>query len=332
MFGQLTRWLGKERSATLGGALIATGLASLMVNLLAGDAAWSLVVQTILVVIFLGVATWTVGSRLQGSGRMRLFFTVLPSLGLVLLALILPSSIFPLMLGLAFGWLVASQFLLRHRMSPEYKTAIKYLRKQEYKKAAEAITELIYQEPDDPNHYRFRAEMYRLAGQMNKAIQDYEKACQVAPDDPTGYNGLAEVYLQKGEFETARHHAQEALTREADYWVAPYNLGMIEDRLDNSPAVIEHLNSVLKRGLPDSRHRLLTYFWLARAYYRLGEADMAEKMLDKMMHEKAGLKEWLIILEDEQASTLRGVLADDVELARAVIENHADADGVFGEI
>lgn len=332
MFGQLTRWLGKERSATIGGALIATGLASLILNLVAGDQDWSLAGQTILVVLFLGIATWTVGSRLQGPNRLRLFFTILPALGLVLLALILPASIFPLMLGLAFGWLLASQFLLRHRMSPEYKEAIKQLRNQDYKKAAKAITELINKEPNDVNHYRFRAEMYRLAGQMNKAIKDYEKACEVAPDDPTGYNGLAEVYLQQGDYETAREYGLDAFEREPDFWVAPYNLGMIEDRLDNSQAVIEHLNIVLNRGLPDSRHRLLTYFWLARAYYRLGDSAQSEKMLDKMMHEKAGLKEWTIILEDEQASTLRGVLADDVELARAVIEDHADADSIFGEI
>ena len=332
MLRQLTRWLGKERSATLGGALIATGLTSFIINLVAGDASWSLTVQTILVVMFLGIATWVVGSRLQRAGQIRLFFTVLPSLGLVLLALILPARIFPLMLGLAFGWLLASQFLLRHRMSPEYKAAIKHLRNQEYKQAAKAITELINKEPKDPNHYRFRAEMYRLAGQMNKAIKDYETACEVAPEDPTGYNGLAEVYLQQGEFETARTYAQEAFSREPDFWVAPYNLGMIEDRLDNSPAVIEHLNIVLNRGLPDSRHRLLTYFWLARAHYRLGEKDLAEAMLDKMMREKSGLKEWTIILKDEQALTLRGVLADDVELARAVVEDHADADGIFGEI
>lgn len=331
MLGQLNRWLGKERTATLMGALIATGLTSLVINLAAGDASWSLAVQTVLVIIFLGVATWVIGSRLQTAGRIRLFVTVLPSLGLVLLGLILPASIFPLILGLAFGWLVASQFLLRHRMSPEYKEAIKQLRKQEYVEAAASITKLIEQEPNDPNHYRFRAEMYRLAGHMKKAIADYEKACEVAPDDPTGYNGLAEVYLQKGDFVTAQGYAEQAFEREPDFWVAPYNLGMIHDRLENTEPVIEYLNIVLKRGLPDSRHRLLTYLWLGRAHYRQDELATAEQMLDKMMREKSGLKEWTVILEDEQAATLRDVLADDVELARTVVEDHATADDIFGE-
>lgn len=329
MVRQFIAWLGPSRRRLLVVSLIVTGIASLLLAAFAGDESWSLTLQTLLALVFLAIATLTIGSRMERAGRQRLFLTVGPALGLAALSGFVPDYS-TLVLGMAFGWLLVAQFLIRENMQPEYKTAVKHLRKQEYREAIEAISDLIKREPKEPNHLRFRAELHRLSGHLGAAIKDYDKVRRLAPDSPEGYNGLAEVYLQKGEFEQARQYALEAFEREPDYWAAPYNLGMIEDRLGDSEAVVEHLTIVLEKGLPDSRHRLLTQLWLARAHFRLGNMRAAEQAIEQMRRERKGLKEWQTILQDAQSATLREVLGADVQLAERTFDDNVTADDLFG--
>lgn len=329
MFRQFGRWLGRERTIILVATLLITGIASLVLNSVAAGEDWSLTAQTLLVVLFLAVAAMVVGSRLDRPARLRMAFTVGPALGLAILSLIVPRDFFTLVLGLAFGWLIAAQFLMRNQMPQEYRQAVKALRKDDYKGAAKAVGQLISQEPDNINHYRFRAEMHRLSGKMGAAIKDYEKIIALKPDSPVGFTGLSEVYLQQRQYQAALENAEKAYQLDPDDWVAPYNLGMIEDRLRDSSSVINHLRQVLEQGLPDSRHRLLTYLWLARAHYRLGDETTANEVLNRLRREGKGLKEWTVIMEDEQASVLRAVLADDIQLAQKAIQDRQDAATLF---
>jgi tetratricopeptide (TPR) repeat protein len=328
MIRQFSLWLGALRVRLLVVSLVVTGLASLALNLLAGDAEWSLAVQTVLVLVFLVIAALTVGTRLSPHGQRRMFLVIGPALGLVALGLIVPDF-FPYFLGGAFGWLAISFFFIRDRSYQQYRVAVKQMRKGEYKEAIQTVSDLVEESPDNSQHYQFRAQLNRLSGKTDAAIADYQKIVDLLPDSAVGYNGLAEVYLQQGKYEEARQYAEQAFELEADYWVAPYNLGMIEDRLAESEAVIEHLNIVLKNGLPASRHRLLTYLWLARAHYRLGYEAQANSALDKLRQEKHGLHEWQTIFEDEQGMTLRRVLKKDIQLAERAIEEEIGAKAIF---
>jgi len=128
------------------------------------------------------------------------------------------------------------------------------------------------------------------------------------------------VYLQDGEFETALGYAQKAYELEPDDWVAPYNLGMLEDRLNRAPDAIPHLNKALSIGIPDSRHRLLTDLWLARAYVRLEDQANAAQALAALKHERTGLNDWHLIFESDQAAVLKAVLQGDVALAEQLID------------
>lgn len=329
MVKQIRTWLGPQRVRLLIGSLVLTGLVSLALAAFAPDENWSLAVQTFLVLLFLGIALLTVGSRMQPEARMKLYFTVGPSLGLVALTVIAPSNIATIMFGMAFGWLLAAQFFFRNRMEMEYRAAIKHMRKREYKEAIEVIGDLIKKDPKNPQHLEFRARLNRLSGHINAAIKDYEKVIRLAPDEPSGYNGLAEVYLQQGKFEEARQHGIKAYELAPDYWVTAYNLGMVEDRMGRSEDAIQHLDEVLERGLPDSRHRLLTRLWLARAHYRLGDKNAAQTSIAHLKHEKKGLQEWKLIFADEQSKTLRGVLEHDVKLAERAFEDGTSVDDLF---
>jgi tetratricopeptide (TPR) repeat protein len=144
---------------------------------------------------------------------------------------------------------------------------------------------------------------------------------KLAPDSPVAYNGLAEVYLQRNEFPQALEAAQKANQLAPNDWVTFYNLGMIEDRLKISDAVVEHLQKALSFKVKDLRHRVLIHFYLARAYSRLGQIDAAGEQVAAIKRLNAGLEEWQTILDDKQADTLRAVLGDDVEAAQALANN-----------
>lgn len=331
MIQQFTRWLGKTRTRLLVGSLVVTGLVSLALVAVVGNERWSIIVQTLLALLFLTIVVTTIGTRMEPSGRLRLFFTVGPSLGLVALSLLLPNLL-PILLGMALGWLLAAQFFIRDRMQMEYKVAIKHARRQEYAEAIQAMRSLIKREPYKPDHLRFRGELQRLAGQLDVAIKDYEKAIKLAPNAPEGYSGLAEVYLQQGNLEQAKLYTTKAYKLAPTYWVAPYNLGMIEDRLGNSAAVVEHLSMVVKQGLPDSRHRLLTYLWLARAHHRLGQSTEVTHALEHLRHEGKGLKEWQTIMAAPEATVVKKMLQADVDLAASILkENQAPPEHFFSE-
>ncbi len=177
------------------------------------------------------------------------------------------------LIGAAAGWIVAGAFLFRARAPMEYQKAVKHLRKSEYAEAVQTMDILIKSEPRDPNHYRFRAELLRLWGKLDKARKDYQRMTELDPQSAVAYNGLAEVYLQSGDYDPALEAAQRAAELAPDEWVAYYNLGMIEDRLERSPDVIEHLERALALKVPDARHRLLMYLYIARANARLGNAS-----------------------------------------------------------
>ena len=154
---------------------------------------------------------------------------------------------------------------------------------------------------------------------------------QLAPDSPVAFNGLAEVYLQRGEFTPALEAACKANELAPDDWVTFYNLGMIEDRLELSQSVIEHLQKALALKVKDTRHRVLIHFYLARAYSRLKQMDAAQVQVQAMKRLSAGLEEWQTILADKQADTLRAVIGSDVDDAQALLNGELQPADLVGQ-
>lgn len=319
MLRELERWLGRRNFRLLVGLLVATGLTSLILQIAFPVESWSLMLQTGLVLIFVGGAVWLVGSRVSSETRRRMLITVLPAMGAVALGLIIPDML-RLFLGAALGWLLTAQLLMRNTEKREYKLAIRAMRQKDYAKAIETMSHLIKQEARVPEHYQFRAQLYRLNNDLKRARRDYEKIVELAPETGIGQNGLAELSLQMGDLEAARHWGQQAYERAPDDWVSLYNLGMVAERQHDDSAAITYLTRALEMKLPDSRYRLLTKFWLTRAYFRQGNMEKMQESLRDLQKEKAGLRDWKIIMEsDEAAATIRQLLAGDIQQAEALI-------------
>lgn len=318
-------FLGPTKFRLFMALLAITGLISLMMNVFADQYQWATSAQTLLVIVFLIGAGYLIMSRLPGEERKRWLGIIIPAV----LAIIVGSSFYPqvtgLFVGAGVGWIVAGIFLFNSFGAPQnYKVAVKAMRKQEYDVAIEAMTELIKQERDKPEHYRFRAELFRLWGKLKLARKDYQKMIELDSESAIAYNGLAEVELQARNYQKALDAAQKAHELAPDEWVAVYNLGMIEDRMKASEQALDHLNQAIDLKIPDSRHRLLVHLYRIRAYMRLNDETAANDALTAMKSEKSGLEEWQVIMTADEAKALRDVLEDDIALANALIVGDKD--------
>ena len=314
-------FLGPRRYRAFIALLAVTGLASLALNAVSGAPEIVTALQTLLLLAFVVGALFLVLGRLPLEERKRWLAVILPSALVMAVGSLALPAISGAFIGAGLAWMVAGIFIFRNIGGPKnYKTAVKAMRKGDYPSAIAAMSAQIQQEPRRPEHYRFRAELHRLAGELKSARRDYQRMIELDAESPVALNGLAEVELQAGRYDQARTAAAEAQALAPDEWVAAYNLGMIEDRLQDSPAVIQHLTSALALKMPDSRHRLLAQLYLWRAHERLGDKDAAAAARSATRKERAGLEEWQLIMSAEEAAALRQALSEDIEQARQLIE------------
>lgn len=332
MFDKVKDFLGKARWQLLLGWVVASGVLSLALRVVEAD--WAVPAQTLLALVsFVGIVAIFV-SALDAELRTRWLAILAPALGLLVLgALFLPQQL-PLFFGGAFGWAVAGALIFGRSEAPiEYRKAIKALRRADYDEAVKIMDGLIKTEPNEANHYRFRAELLRLGGKLGRARNDYDKMRQVAKDDATravAYNGLAELELQARQYAKALEHARQAYALAPNDWVTAYNMGMIQDRLGDSAGVVESLSVKLNGRVADARHRLLISLYLARAWARQGDHVQAQQALERMKASRQGLAEWEKLLADKGATTLRDVLADDVATVKRLVDGTLELEQLGG--
>lgn len=326
MIKRFRLFLGETRLRALFLLLAATGLTSLVLNAVEAD--WTVAVQTLLVLVFVLGAVVIILTAMKREQRLRWIAILAPAIGALILAVTVGRDFSGVLIGGGIGWIIAAVLIFKPRSPMAYRVAIKHLRKAEYEEAVKAMTELIREEPDNPNHYRFRAEILRLWGKLERARKDYLEMARVAPDSALAFNGLAEVDLQSGKFERARESALKAYQLAPDEWVAAYNLGMVEDRLGDAVSAAQHLNEALTLKVPDVRHRLLIHLYLVRALLRQGDHAAAERELANLKKHESGVSDWQQILQNEQAETLRAVLEADVVQAEALINGDLTLDAL----
>jgi tetratricopeptide (TPR) repeat protein len=331
-YNQFRIFLGPQRFFILIALFIGTGLFSAFLARTGGESSGT--ATTLVTLLFLASAVTIIVGRMEGDARYRWGATLAPAVGLMLLAALFAPQYLLAATGGAVGWVVAGTLIFGKSSTPmQYKDAVKALRKNDYEAGVKAMDTLIKTEPEEANHYRFRAELLRLWGKTDRARRDYAHMVTLAKDDATravAYNGLAEVDLQTGKYQQALESAQKASELAPDEWVAAYNLGMIQDRLKDSDGAITSLSRALKAKVPDSRHRLLIYLYLARAYSRKGESVPANESVDKLKKERGGLREWEAILRSDQAQVIRDVLAQDVEAAKGLSDGMLDVTALAG--
>lgn len=316
---RFVRFMGPARLRALVLLIGITGLISLMLNVIVNDFDWVRPVQSVLALLAIVGAGVLIGGRLEPAERGRWAAILAPALGALILASTILQQFSLVLAGAALGWVIAALLIFRPRMPSGYRDAIRALRKGDLETAVRTMDDVIRDDADTPEHYRFRAELLRLWGKLERARRDYQKMAELDPASAVAFNGLAEVELQAGNYPRALEAGQRALELAPQEWVAAYNLGMIEDRLGQSEAALQHLDLALSLGVPEGRHRLLIHLYRARAHMRTGSLVQAQEALAELKKLRSAVEEWQKILEDEQADVLRRVLGADIEAADALI-------------
>lgn len=324
MISRILEFLGPTGARALFLWLAITGLASLVLNVVVDQYDWVRPVQTLLALAAIVGAVIIVVLRLDPQERRRWISILSPALGALILAFtVLPQLQLPL-LGAALGWIVAGLLLFRTRTPTAYRQAVRHLRRNEMEQAVRTMDAVIRDDPNDAQHYRFRAELLRVWGKLERARRDYVRVTELEPKSAIGFNGVAEVELQAGRYTEALTAASTAAELAPDEWVALYNLGMIQDRLEQSEAVVSSLTRALALRVPDARHRLLIHLYLARAYARQGDQAALTQEMAELRRLKGGLEEWRKLLASEQADTLRKVLGADVDTLADIMSGALD--------
>ena len=322
MIKRLRIFLGPRRFRALIALLAATGFASLALNAFGRGNEFATALQTLMLVVFLFGSSLLFLSRLPTAERLRWLAIIVPSLLAIVIGSLMLPHLTGLFVGAGLGWIVAGIFIFGDARGPQnYRAAVKAMRKGNYAAAIASMTAEVQNDPKQPEHYRFRAELHRLAGDLNSARADYQRMVKLDGRSAVAYNGLAEVELQARRFDAARMAALKAHELAPDEWVAAYNLGMIAERLRQDDTAERHLNGALALDIPDSRHRLLAHLYLWRIHQRRGNLELAGGALSALKRERAGLEEWQVIMSADEAQALRDVLSDDIEEARRLIRD-----------
>lgn len=222
--------------------------------------------------------------------------------------------------GGALAWALVAWLLGRGRAQMGYRTVVRHLRHDNMAQAIAAMDALIRAEPEQAEHYRFRAELHRLAGDLRAAERDYQQVLARAPGSPDGHLGLAEVAVQRGDYRRAQEHAAQASLCAPDDWRVSYTRALIADRLGDSSAALEYARAALSTGLTDRRLVMLVHLWRARNWARLGDRDAARAALQDMRKAASGLRDWRRLLANPQAASLQTMVADDLRQIEALLD------------
>ncbi len=128
----------------------------------------------------------------------------------------------------------------------------------------------------DPNfalaHYDL-AVAYRNMGQVDQAIAEYQKTLSIHPNFPEALSNLGGQYFRKGEIEKAIAQFEKALTIYPNFIQALSNMGAALNKQGNPKGALPHL----KKALTLDPEFALAHFNLGNTHFALGQWSEAEQ-------------------------------------------------------
>jgi len=157
--------------------------------------------------------------------------------------------------------------------------AISLLNEGKYEDAIEKFTGAITEDPENPIFYYYRGAAFEKTGDLDKAMEDYQKSVELKPDFILPTANIGKIYAKKREFEKAIEFYKKAVelgdqdaTNYYNYGVCLMNLGKNEQAKE----VLEKLIS-LDENYSDA------YYQLGIIYIGLGDSAKAKEFLQKFI-------------------------------------------------
>ena len=175
--------------------------------------------------------------------------------------------------------------------------------------------------PRDPRWPYYLGQLFLLTGDPARAVEPFERALDLRPTDLPTIVRLGEAYLDRDRAEDAERlfaHGQEVAPESA---AVLEGLGRARLALGDRAGAVELLERVLALDPQATR----VHYRLALAYRGLGDAERAERHLERRGDGRPGLGDPLMqdyywLLESADAYNNRGRLAMEAEEYGAAVE------------
>lgn len=148
-----------------------------------------------------------------------------------------------------------------------------------YEEAIEILTQAISEDPSNPIFYNYRGTSFEKGGNLDKALEDYQKSAELKPDFILPTVKMGTIYAKKKDFEKAIEFYKKAIqlgdqdvTTYFNYGVCLMNLGNNEE----AKVIFEKLIS-LDENYSDA------YYQLGIIHIGLGDAVTAKEYLQSFI-------------------------------------------------
>ena len=100
-------------------------------------------------------------------------------------------------------------------------------RNRDWKDEITFFENTLYYSPQNTRLYLNLGNTYYEKGQLDKAIEQYEKAISIRENYPVAYGNIGAIYISKGDFNRAKEYLDKAVELKYNYPIAHYNLGLV---------------------------------------------------------------------------------------------------------
>ena len=148
-----------------------------------------------------------------------------------------------------------------------------------YDQAIEIFTEAISEDQSNPVFYYYRAVALDKSGNLDKALEDYQKSIELKPDFILPVSRTGNIYAKQGDFEKAIEFYKKAVGLGDQDAITHYNFGVCLMNLGNS----KEAKDIFERLLSLDENYSDAYYQLGIIYIGLGEAGKAKEFLQKFI-------------------------------------------------
>lgn len=113
--------------------------------------------------------------------------------------------------------------------------------------------------------------IYLKKGQVRQAVREYLEALRINPKDPKTHNNLGNAYTQQGSFGYAVSEYQQAIVLDPNFIDAYKNLALVYSKQKRYSLAVSELNKIVVMGLADAG----CYSQLGDTYSQAGDYEQA---------------------------------------------------------
>jgi tetratricopeptide (TPR) repeat protein len=136
-----------------------------------------------------------------------------------------------------------------------------------FEQAEKACNRALTLDPDLPDVRIALGDLYRLSGQLEDAILEFEQAREIDPGSDAAPLGLGRVYTETGRYEDAEREFRRAIALQPGYWLNYNGLGRLYYQTGDYEAAAANFQRMIDL-VPDNQ---TAYTNLGAALYMLGD-------------------------------------------------------------